>query len=120
MRSAMWKTVLAGSVLVWGTMPAFAHAKPKAMVPEANSTVSAPSEISIIFSEALEPKFSSLKVTDERSNPASTRASVVDPADRKHMTLALPKLAPGVYTVHWVTAATDGHRMDGAYTFTVK
>jgi methionine-rich copper-binding protein CopC len=99
---------------------AHAHAKPKVMVPEANSTVSAPPQVSIVFSEALEPKFSSLKLTDANSAVVSKAASVVDPADPKHMTLELPKLSPGVYYVHWVTAATDGHRMDGEYSFTVK
>ena len=108
------------SVLGLAPVLAYGHAKPKVMVPDANSTVSAPSKVSIIFTEALEPKFSSLKLTDEKSAVVSKAPSAVDPADHKHMTLELPKLAPGVYSVHWVTAATDGHRMDGEYSFTVK
>lgn len=103
-----------------GTLPAWAHAHPKAMMPAANSTVTAPAEISIEFSEALEPKFSKLELTDAKGNKPGKQSSVVDSADRKRMTLPLAKLAAGVYHVHWVSAATDGHRLDGDYAFTVK
>ena len=116
-----WLKVLALLCVFWFVASsAHAHSKPKVMVPDANSAVDAPAQISVIFTEALEPKFSSLKVTDTKGTQVSKAASEVDPADRKHMTLELPRLAPGVYSVHWVTAATDGHRMDGQYSFTVK
>lgn len=99
---------------------AFAHSHPKTMDPAPNATVAAPRRVSIEFSEALEPKFSSLKLTDAKGANAATAASQVDPADAKHMTLDLPHLETGAYTVHWVTVATDGHRLEGEYKFTVK
>ena len=101
-------------------LPAFAHSKPKVMVPAANSTVSAPPTVSVIFTEALEPKFSSLSLTDEKGAVLSKTPSVVDPADHTRITLALPLLTPGTYYVHWVSVAPDGHKMDGDYPFTVK
>ena len=90
------------------------------MVPDANSTVPAPGRVSVVFTEGVEPKFSSLKLTDAKGTVLDKAASAVDPADHKHMTLDLPPLSPGVYTVHWVTAAMDGHRAEGQYTFTVR
>jgi hypothetical protein len=45
---------------------------------------------------------------------------VVDPSNPTHVELKLPKLEPGVYDVHWVSVAADGHRLDGDYSFTVK
>ena len=117
---SVWKTVALPCALLLGTLHAYAHAKPKVMVPDANSTVSAPGQVSVVFTEALEPKFSSLKLTDANGTVLSKAASVVDASDHKHMTLDLPPLAPGVYYVHWASAATDGHRMDGQYSFTVK
>ncbi len=101
-------------------LPALAHAHPKSMTPAANATVSAPTELSVVFSEALEPKFSKLELVDDKGAVLSKNSSTVDPADHKHMTLPLPKLSAGVYHVHWVSAAMDGHRMDGEYSFTVK
>lgn len=111
---------MAAAVLTLSALPAFAHAKPKTITPEPNSTVAAPAQVSIFFTEALEPKFSSLQLMDEKGTEVSRNKSVVDPANAKHMTLALPKLGPGVYRVHWVTAALDGHRMDGDYSFKVQ
>jgi methionine-rich copper-binding protein CopC len=102
------------------SVPAFAHSKPKVMEPAANSTVAAPTELSVIFSEALDPKFSSLALTDEKGSVISKAKTVADPSNHMHLTLALPKLAPGTYYVHWVSAAVDGHRMDGDYSFQVK
>ena len=107
-------------VMSLATLPALAHAKPKTMTPEANATVAAPAQVSVFFTEALEPKFSSLHLMDAQGAEVSKDKSVVDPANAKHMTLSLPKLGPGTYRVHWMTAALDGHRMDGDYSFKVQ
>lgn len=114
------RSVSASILLAMATIPALAHAHPKNMVPAADSTISAPSELSVVFSEPLEPKFSKLELLNGNGALLSKEASIVDPRDPKHMTLRLPKLSAGVYHVHWVSAATDGHRMDGQYIFTVK
>ncbi len=99
---------------------ALAHSHPVTMSPNKDSVVTAPAQVSVVFSEALEPKFSSLELKDSTGAVVSKEASVVDPADAKHQTLKLPTLAPGVYTVHWITTALDGHRLEGSYNFTVK
>ena len=107
-------------VMILAVSPALAHSKPKTMTPEANSTVAAPAQVSVFFTEGLEPKFSSLQLMDAQGAVVSKDKSVVDAKDAKHMTLALPKLGPGTYRVHWMTAALDGHRMDGDYSFKVQ
>jgi hypothetical protein len=100
---------------------AFAHAHPKQRTPAAGATVGADQkQVSIEFDDALEPAFSSLKVTDANGKSAITGKSSVDANDKKHMTVALDALKPGVYTVSWVAVAADGHRTQGHYTFTVK
>lgn len=107
--------------LVFGAVPsAFAHAHPKVMKPTPDSTGPAPSSISITFSEAVEPKFSSIRLTDEKGKAEGSEASKPVPADPKTMTLAVPKLAAGTYVVHWVSVAIDGHRLEGSYNFTVQ
>jgi copper resistance protein C len=109
-----------GAVLFFASPYALAHARPKVMVPAAESTTASPPMISVTFSEAVEPKFSSLNVTDEQGKKFNTASSVPLPNDPKTLTLALPSLQPGGYLVHWVSVATDGHRMEGEYKFTVK
>jgi methionine-rich copper-binding protein CopC len=105
--------------LVLAAASAFAHTHPEQMTPAANSTVASPANVAIHFSEALEPKFSKVTVADANGNVVSKEPSVVG-ADAKTMTLPLPALAPGTYTVKWVGVAADTHRSQGDYKFTVK
>jgi methionine-rich copper-binding protein CopC len=118
-RTRLYLASLLCSLLV-AAVPAFAHSHPKTMTPDKDSVVSAPTEVSIFFSEDLEPKFSSLMLLNAKGDLVSKVPSEVDPKDAKHQTLALPTLAPGVYTVKWVTTAADGHHLEGKYDFTVK
>jgi copper resistance protein C len=100
---------------------AHAHAFPKLQTPAAGATVDgAPHEVSIEFSEALEPAFSSITVTDSAGKPVTDGKAAVDTADPKHMKVTLASVTPGAYTVTWVAVASDGHRTQGHYTFTVK
>jgi copper resistance protein C len=118
-----WLLAMAGliAVLLLANPYALAHARPTVMVPAAESTTTtSPPLISVTFSEAVEPKFSSLMVTDEQGKKLNTATSAPLASDPKTLTLPLPSLQPGGYLVHWVSVATDGHRMEGEYKFTVK
>jgi methionine-rich copper-binding protein CopC len=110
---------LAAVALLFAAPAAFAHTHPLSMTPAADSTVSSPAKIAIRFSEAIEPKFSSITVTDAAGHVV-TKEPAVCAADKLNMTLALPALAPGVYTVNWVAVSVDTHRSQGNYKFTVK
>jgi len=115
------RTFIAFAALILTAIPALAHAVPKAMTPAPDSTVSAPTEISMTFSEELEPKFSVIKLVDSKGVVVSKEAAVLDPKNAKHLTLALPKGLPaGVYTVQWTSSAADGHRLSRTYNFTIK
>lgn len=99
---------------------AWAHAHPKVMVPAADSAGPAPAKIVVTFSEAVEPKFSSLVLTTEKGEPVGKEKSEADPANAKTLQLTPPALAAGDYLVHWISVAPDGHKMQGEYKFTVK
>ncbi|WP_179405525.1 copper resistance CopC family protein [Burkholderia guangdongensis] len=114
-RAAVAALMLAGSQF------AHAHAYPTHQAPGAGSTVTdAQKDVAIDFDDGLEPAFSSIAVTDAQGNAAASGKAVVDPSNRKHMSVALKPLAPGIYTVSWIAVAADGHRTQGHYTFTVK
>lgn len=114
-------TILLGLLaLVLSGPCAFAHSHPVAYSPEPNSVVASPPAVTIHFTATLEPKFSSIKVTDAKGKQVNAKQSRVDSSDAKVMTVALPALNPGSYTVHWVSVALDGHRLEGTYDFTVK
>jgi methionine-rich copper-binding protein CopC len=97
-----------------------AHAHPTVRKPAPDSTGPAPSSISITFSEAVEPKFSSIQLTDEKGKSVDSDASRPKPNDPKTLILAVPKLTAGTYIVHWANVAVDGHRLEGSYKFTVR
>ena len=100
---------------------AHAHAYPTHQVPSAGSTVStSQKDVAIDFDDGLEPAFSSIAVTDAQGKSVTSAKAVVDPSNKKHMSVALNPLAPGEYSVAWVAVADDGHRTQGHYTFTVK
>jgi copper resistance protein C len=80
----------------------------------------APNTISITFSEAVEPKFSSIQLTDEKGKPVDSGVSKPAPDDPTTLILPVPKLTTGTYVVHWANVAVDGHRLDGSYKFTVR
>ncbi len=80
----------------------------------------ATASVSIDFDEGLEPAFSSLKVSDAAGASVTRDKSSVSGSDKKHMSVDLAALKPGVYTVNWVAVATDGHRTQGSYSFTAQ
>jgi methionine-rich copper-binding protein CopC len=115
-------TVLAASaaLVLSGTMAAFAHAHLVRATPAAGGTVqAAPSEVTLRFSEKLEPKFSSVVVRDSAGKQVTKGDAAVDKADRMVIRVLLPQLEPGVYTVEWRAVSADTHKVNGNFTFKV-
>ena len=101
---------------------ASAHAHLKTATPGAESTVeAAPSELRLGFTEGLNLKFTGVSVTGPAGTPVSTGSAALAPGDDKVLVVPVPRLlAPGAYKVDWHALATDGHKTDGSYGFTVK
>ncbi|AOJ41036.1 copper resistance protein CopC [Burkholderia lata] len=116
-------TRLAAIVAILAAAPvaASAHGKLESAAPATGSTVdTAPDTLRLAFNEDLEPAFSSVKVSDANGNAVTQDKAKVDAANPRVMTLAMPKLAPGAYTVQWAAMTADAHRTKGTYTFRVK
>lgn len=109
----------AGSLMGLSPLTAAAHAHLTASNPAANATVAPPRSLNLSFSEALEPRFSGLQLTGPGGG--SVKLVLSTSADRKAL-VATPAttLGPGAYKVAWHAVAKDGHRMEGAYVFTVR
>ena len=101
--------------------PALAHALLLRSTPEANASLDrAPAQVELFFSEALDPSFSKITVLGSAGTPVDVGDSRVDPADPTHMTVSLPSLPDGVYTVSWkALSSTDGHVTTGTFPFAV-
>ena len=117
-----WLRGFAAALTLAASQLAHAHAFPTHEVPSAGAIVpaGAPEDVAIDFDDLLEPAFSSIVVADGKGEVVTKGKSMVDPANRKRMSVALNALIPGVYAVAWTAVATDGHRTQGHYTFTLR
>jgi len=64
--------------------------------------------------------FSTIKVTDASGALVVKEKAKVDPSNRRVLTLAVPKLSSGSYSVQWAVMTEDAHKTKGTYTFKVK
>lgn len=107
------------AAVVFGAGPAAAHARLVSATPAPDSAVAATRSLSLTFSERVVPAFSGLDVVDAAGDKVAVRTSVAEGGKTLIGTLARP-LAAGAYRVDWRIASSDGHRMTGSYTFSVR
>jgi len=110
---------LASLILVAGFVaPAYAHANLIRSDPPANSVLpSSPHQVTLYFTEQLEPKLSGASVYDSSGKEVDTGYSV-SPTDATILIVSLPTLPSGVYTVAWhAISAVDGHHTSGSLSF---
>ena len=100
--------------------PAFAHAHLSSAVPAPDAAVKvAPDRLVLHFTEGVEPDFTELAITRDGAD-VHHGSVVIDPADPATVSVGFDAaLVPGAYTITWRTVATDGHKSDGSYSFTV-
>ena len=109
---------LCASMLL-GVSQAWAEAKLVSADPAPNSAVASPMLIQLHFSEAIDKKSSSVGLADAGGDAIATMP--MGAKDAKSLAL-MPnqQLAAGKYTVSWTAASTDGHKVTGRFSFTVK
>jgi hypothetical protein len=111
--------IAVAAVTAFAAGPAAAHARLVSATPAPNSTVAATRSLSLTFSERTVAAFSGFDVVNAAGGKVAVQTSVAE--DGKTLTgiLARP-LAAGAYRVDWRIASSDGHRMTGSYTFSVR
>ena len=102
-------------LLVTGEASAHAfldHAEPRV----GNTVATAPREVTLWFTQKLEPAFSSITVTNsagQRVDTGKTRVS------GNQMSVSLRSGGAGTYRVNWRVLSADTHTTDGSFTFRV-
>lgn len=97
---------------------ALAHAHLEKAQPAADSKSAEIKEIRLTFSEAVEPRLSSIRLQTSEERTVTEPGAEVDGADPKVLVVHLyEKLPPGQYKVLWSVVAADGHKMNGSYSF---
>jgi methionine-rich copper-binding protein CopC len=107
-----------GATSLLATSPALAHAKLVSASPAENAAGPAPRQIVLQFNEKLLAKFSGFELL-RGGAPVPVKVSVGK--DRLSLVGVPAKpLAAGAYEVKWHAATPDAHKMQGAYSFTVR
>jgi copper resistance protein C len=95
---------------------AYAHAHLDRASPEPDSTVrAAPDEVTLWFTQKLEPSFSSAQVTDASGARVDQGARV----SGMQIHVSVKPLPPGTYRVRWKVLSVDTHTTEGNFTFRV-
>jgi hypothetical protein len=59
-------------------------------------------------------------VSDEKGRQVDARDARVDAADARQLSVVLPALGAGTYTVKFRVLSVDGHVAESAFTFTIR
>ncbi len=98
-----------------------AHAHLESADPPVDSTLqAAPKSVTITFTEEVEPRFSTIEITDKQGRRVDQADVHLAPAGAKVLSVDLKPLPPGEYRVVWHATAVDTHKTQGSFGFTVK
>jgi methionine-rich copper-binding protein CopC len=116
------RTLLLAAVLLPACMAsADAHALLREASPAVGSTLTTtPTEVAIVFSEGVEPKFSTIEVRDSAGGRMDNGDPHSGPDGKTRLIVRLLPLRPGVYTVRWSAISVDTHHTTGRFTFTLE
>jgi len=80
---------------------------------------SAPAEVRISFTEAIEPAFSSIQVFDAAGKQLDKKDTHLDPSNRSLLHVSLLPFGSGTYKVVWHVVSVDTHVTKGDFMFQV-
>ena len=112
----MIKQTLLGLALALAPTFAFAHSKSEATTPADGATVTDVPELSMRFDDPM--RIISITLTSSDGDVEIERETGMNPAT-EFRALPLEELAPGSYRFDWRGMASDGHPMQGSFSFTV-
>src|SRR5205085_3461644 len=99
---------------------AWAHAALLRTVPQASGTVNTPPrQVLLTYSEAVEPRFAIVSVTDAAGHQQTAGPPRRSPTDVDTLVVPIKRTAQGWYLVYWRVISADGHPVRGAFTFAV-
>jgi methionine-rich copper-binding protein CopC len=109
------------SALVLAPMTGWTHAYLVKSSPARRALLTrSPARVELWFNERVEGRFSHLSVWDAEGMQVDTRDMQLGPEDPKKLSVGVPRLGPGVYTVKFRVLSVDGHIAESQFPFTLR
>jgi copper resistance protein C len=121
MRRILWVGLTLCVLLLMVPTPSWAHAYLVKSSPTRRAVMSsAPARVMLWFNERLEAQFSQLTVWNADGQQVDASDVQVGPDDGKKLSVAIPTLPAGTYTVKYRVLSVDGHIVEAEFPFTVR
>jgi methionine-rich copper-binding protein CopC len=115
----IWVSCL--SLLLCLPASAWPHAQLVKSVPAPRAVLSkAPGHVQLWFNEGLEARFCHISVWNAAGQQVDSGDIRADPGNPKQLSVRLPALAPGIYTVKYRVLSVDSHIVEDQFSFTVR
>jgi copper resistance protein C len=99
----------------------WAHAVLVRSAPPARvSLTRSPARVQLWFNERLEPAYSKVSVWGDDGRQVDSANGTVDAGEPTRLSVGVPPLPPGTYTVKFRVLSVDGHLVESSFPFTVR
>lgn len=99
----------------------WSHAYLVRSAPAARAVVSrSPERVQLWFNERLEPAYSRVSVWNREAERVDAGDVEVAPPERTRLSVGVPPLPAGTYTVKYRVLSVDGHVVEAEFAFTVR
>jgi methionine-rich copper-binding protein CopC len=121
MRRTGWFGLTLYALLLMVPTDSWAHAYLVKSAPARRAVLSGPPpRVMLWFNERLETQFSQLSVWNTEGQRVDGGDVQVGPDDAKKLSVGIPTLPAGVYTVKFRVLSVDGHIVEAEFPFTVR
>jgi copper resistance protein C len=121
MRRALWCRSTLLIILLMVPISSWGHAYLVKSSPARRAVLSnPPTRVVLWFNERIEEQFSQLSLWNAEGQQVDGGDVQVGPDDGKRLSVGLPTLPAGSYTVKYRVLSVDGHIVEAEYSFTIR
>jgi copper resistance protein C len=121
MRRALWCRSILLIILLLAPISSWGHAYLVKSSPARRAVLSnPPARVALWFNERLEAQFSQLSVWNAEGQQVDGGDVQVGPDDGKRLSVGIPTLPAGSYTVKYRVLSVDGHIVEAEFPFTIR
>jgi copper resistance protein C len=121
MRRALWCRSTLLIILLLAPISGWGHAYLVKSSPARRAVLSnPPARVALWFNERLEAQFSQLSIWNAEGQQVDGGDVQVGPDDGKRLSVGIPTLPAGSYTVKYRVLSVDGHIVEAEFPFTIR